>query len=245
MSTINPFIPYPAPTPNPLFLAALIQRIGKILGVIFKRSPKGRETAEEIAERNEAFHLFCDCVDEEAKVVEARILAELDEYAAYLASFNDSEKYPFLKTLSVNTSGLSRQLSIVKLQIPGVISAAVSRRLSDSDQECQTVRLMLAGQEKEQRMKMFLTSILEEAIGKCAELVDSIVTELQDTFLQDLWDGVDRTRRQLEQEEKELRLLNEAQDKAAEALETQRKAELVLACCDLSESIWRDNDGTV
>lgn len=223
--------PFPPKDPGETVIEFL-RKIGKAIRALFT-PPKDKETPEDVAERNRVFQLFCDQVDAEAKQVEKYVIQQLDAYGGYLSALNDSEAYSLLQRYKVNTKILLRQLDFLKMQIPGIIGAEVSRHLSDTDSECLKIRRMLPGAEKEARMQEFLCTIISGALEKCAQTTSTIISQVQGLFVDDLQECLNTSRRQLEQTEAELTEITESAGDAAERERVCAQAKQVVECCEL------------
>lgn len=231
-SIISPIPRIPGPGGS-WIIFEFLKKIGKALGSIFK-SPKKKETPEDVAERNRAFLSFCEEVNKEAKQVEEYVLQQIDEYIRYLDSLNSSGEYPFIQRYRINLRGTLRQVELLKTQIPGIIGNEVSRRLSDTDAECMRVRRMLPGAEKESQMQTLLQSIISSALEKCAATTASVIGEIQDGFIDDLQDCLHTANQQYEKTELELERIKNSEDDIAERVRIRAEAEHVMQCCDLA-----------
>lgn len=195
--------------------------------------PKDKETPEDVAERNRAFQALCDQINDEANQVEAYVIQQLEGYGSYLSALNDSEAYPLLQEYRVNTRMLLQQLDFLKMQIPGIISAEVARRLSDTDAECLKIRRMLPGAEKEVKMREFVRTVINGALEKCAQTTSSIIGQVRDIFIERLQECIDTSRRHLEQTEAELTEITGSAGDAAERERIYAQAHHVAECCEL------------
>lgn len=210
----------------------IFRKIATVIKSLFT-PPKPRETPEDVIERQRAFQNFCDQVHQEASQMEGYVVQELERYGSYLNTMSASEAYSVLKRYHVNTRNLLTQLEILKMQIPGIIRAEVSRRLSDTDGECTRIRRMLPGAEKEAQMHQFLESILSDAMEKCASTTESIMEQIQNLFVDDLQECLNVSRQQLETVERGLTVLSDSTDEAFERMRIQTSAEQVIRCSDL------------
>lgn len=227
---MSSFMPMPSPSPGSIF--KIIRGIAEAIKAFFA-PPKPKESPEDVMERQRAFQFFCDRVHQEAGQVESYVVQQLESYGSYLNALSNSETYDILKRHHVNTRGLLSQLEVLKMQIPGIIRAEVSSHLSDSDGECMRIRRMLPGAEKEVRINRYLESIISVAMEKCASITESIMTQMQDIFIDDLQECLDTSRQQLEAIERGLAGFTEAEDEAVERLRIKAGAEQIIRCSKL------------
>lgn len=204
----------------------------------FLTPPKSKETTEDVAERNRAFHFFCEQVNSEAKYVEEYVLQQLDSYGEFLGGIVEQEAYSFLKEYQIDTKQMLRHLELLKMQIPGIIASEVSRRLSDTDPECIKIRRMLPGAEKEAEMQSFLQKIISDALEKCVLTVENIIEQIQGIFVCDLQDCLNSSRQHLEQTESELNSIANAEDSFLERTCVRMQAELTVKCCDMVSALF-------
>lgn len=230
-------MPMPVP-PSVLFnLFAIIGKVAKALKAFFA-PPKPKESPEDVLERQRAFQLFCNRVHQEASQVEHYVVQQLESYGLYLNAMSGSETYDILKRYHVNTRSLLAQLEVLKMQIPGIVRAEVSSRLSDSDGECMRIRRMLPGAEKEAQMNRYLESIISAALEKCANTTQSIMTQMQNIFVDDLQGCLDTSRQQLEVIERGLAGFTKTADEAAERVRTRTDAEHIIRCSELISELF-------
>lgn len=170
--------------------------------------------------------------------MERYVVQQLDSYGSYLSEMSGSEAYDILKRYHVNTRSLLAQLEVLKMQIPGIVRAEVSTRLSDSDGECMRIRRMLPGAEKEAQMNHYLESIISAALDKCASTTESIMTQMQNIFVDDLQGCLDASRQQLEGIERGLAGFTETADEASERVRTRTDAEHVIQCSKLISDLF-------
>lgn len=237
MNLLDPINPIPpifvdGPTAAAGGLVWLLLKAGKAIKA-WLTPPKDKESPEDVAERNRAFQMFCDRVNDEARQIEVYVIGQLDAYGKYLSTLNGSEEYSFLRRYKVNTRTLLWQLDFLKAQIPGIIGTEVSRRLSDTDAECLKIRRMLPGAEKEAKMQEFLSTIINSALEKCAQTTSAIMEQVQDLFIEDLQECLHTSRRQLDQTEAELAGLTESSGDTAERERICAQAKQVVECCEL------------
>lgn len=204
----------------------------------FFAPPKKNETPDDVAERNRAFQMFCEQVNREAKQVEEYVIQQLNAYGAYLNAVNESEEYSLLKRYKVNMRNLLMQLDFLKGQIPGIINAEVSHRLSDTDGECLRIRRMLPGAEKEAQMQNFLHTIVADAMEKCADTTESIMNQMQEIFVEDLQECLDMAQRQTEKTKSELAGFEDSANEAAERIHVRTKAEQIVRCSELVSGLF-------
>lgn len=225
------------PMPAPFNLFTIIGKFAKAIKAFFA-PPKPKESPEDVMERQKAFQFFCDRVHQEATQVEHYVIQQLEDYGSYLNAMNDSEAYNILKRYHVNTRSLFAQLEVLKMQIPGIIRAEVSSRLSDSDGECMRIRRMLPGAEKEAQMNRYLEAIISAALEKCADTTQSIMVQMQNIFVDDLQGCLDASRQQLESIERGLAGFTETVDEASERVCIQTDAEHIIRCSQLISKLF-------
>ena len=230
-------MPMPVPPIDPSKIIKVIGAIGKAIKALFT-PPKQKESPEDVMERQRAFRFFCDRVHQEAGQVESYVVQQLESYGSYLSMLNDSEAYDILKRYHVNTRALLMQLEVLKMQIPGIVRAEVASRLSDSNGDCMRIRRMLPGAEKEAEMNRYLESILSAALDKCASVTESIMTQMQDLFVDDLQGCLDTSRQQLEGIERGLSRLAETADEVSERVRIRTDAEHIIRCSQLVAELF-------
>lgn len=189
-------------------------------------------------ERQRAFQYFCERVHQEASQVEQYVVRQLDRYGEYLNMPGEFEDDNLLKRYQVNMRSIMAQLEILKTQIPGIIRNEVSARLSDNNSECMRIRRMLPGAEKEAQMNQYLESIISDAVDKCAKTTESIMKQMQNIFVDDLRRCVDFSRKHLEDIERSLSGLTEAEDEVAERVRIRTNAEHIFRCSDLISGLF-------
>lgn len=222
----------PTPPHNPVNIFKIIGKVAKAIKA-FLTPPKQNESPEDVIERQKAFQFFCDRVHQEASQVEQYVVQQLENYGSYLNMLSSLESYDILKKYHVNTRSLLAQLEILKMQIPGIIRTEVSSRLSDNDAECMRIRRMLPGAEKEAQMNHYLESIISAAVDKCAQTTESIMIQMQNTFIDDLQECLDTSRQQLESIERGLSVFTSTADEAVERAKAQAKAEHIIRYSEL------------
>jgi len=204
----------------------------------FFTPPKLTESPEDVMERQRAFLFFCNRVHQEASQVERYVVHQLENYCSYLNAMSSSEEYDILKQYHVNTRSLLAQLDVLKMQIPGIIRAEVSSRLSDSDGECMRIRRMLPGAEKEAQMNHYRDSIISAALDKCASTTEAIMIQMQNIFVEDLQECLDISQQQLKSIERGLAGFTEAADEASERVRIRTDAEHIIQCSQLISKLF-------
>lgn len=230
-------LPLPFPIPGGGGIAGgifsfLLKKAWKIIRD-FMNPPKESETPKEVIACNDAFRIFCQQVNQEAKQIETASLQHLENYCAYLENIDKTSAGGFLKKYKISTRGMVRQMNFLKMQIPGLIGSEVSRRLSDTDAECLQIRKMLPGTEKEAKMQSFMGTVINNAVEKCAQTVASITQELQDSFIDDLQDSLELSKQQLECAENDFKALGDAENDLPSREQVRLKAQQTAECCEM------------
>lgn len=222
--------PIPGPVMDMIPIAIEIaKKAVKCLKALFK-PPKKNETPEDVAERNAAYLQFCELVNREASQTEHRILVLLDESIRYYESLN--EEPAFLRH-KLSTKSVVRQLNLLRQQIPNLIASEVSKRLNDSDPECQQIRRMLPGQEKEARMREFLADILKSAVETCYQTIETVMDAVQEDMCDALESAHENLCAQLEEQKRELLEMLQNQDDPTIRQTVLNRARATLVCCNL------------
>ena len=217
-------LPLPFPIPGGGGIAGgifsfLLKKAWKIIRD-FMNPPKESETPKEVIACNDAFRIFCEQVNQEAKQIETASLQHLENYCAYLENIDKTSAGGFLKKYKISTRGMVRQMNFLKMQIPGLIGSEVSRRLSDTDAECL-------------QMQSFMGIVINNAVEKCAQTVASITQELQDSFIDDLQDSLELSKQQLECAENDFKALGDAENDLSSREQVRLKAQQTAECCEM------------
>ena len=170
--------------------------------------------------------------------MERYVVQQLEDYGSYLNAMSKSEAYSILSRYHVNTRSLFSQLEVLKMQIPGIIRGEVSSHLSAGDGERMKIQKMLPGVEKEAQMKRYFESIISAALEKCANTTQSIMTQMQDIFVDDLQGCLDASRQQLEGIERGLAGFTETTDEAVERVHVRTDAEHIIRCSKLISELF-------
>ena len=220
----SPFPPLtPLPGNDPLIV------LGKAICNFFKSiltPPKKKETPQEALERNRQMREVCDYVNAQAKQTEDAVVAQLNQYNAYLLQISEQQ---FAK-YKVNTTYYSRQIDLLSMQIPGTIASEVSRQLTDSNAEFSRIHRMLPGAEKEAAMQELARHAIQDGCDKCATLARQIFDQIQEGLFTDLQEKMTESKRQLERKNEELAALQATAGDVQKQAELCMNAELVCSC---------------
>lgn len=228
--------PFPPPiTPLPGGLGTLLIKIIKSL---FK-SPKKKETAEDIAARNRVRYEFIDHVNQQAKATEQMVMEQVGAYADYLLKLSQNE----LARYNINTTLFVRQVDLLRMQIPGTIATSVSGRMTDTDAEYRRICNMLPSSEQEKAIQTFSAQIIQEGVEKCAELAQRVFDYIERDLCTALQEKADTAQLQLEQMQQELAQLVQASENQEQQQAIKAKAELITQCCNMTENLFGKEAG--
>lgn len=228
-SSILPFPPGRAP-------GEIIKVVISLIKALLTR-PKQTEAPEDVTARAEQMRAFCDYVNKQAKQTEEAVVAELQHYGNLLVELGQSEKYFFLSQHKINFKNFHRQIDLLIAQIPGLISAEVSRRMTDSDPEFRKIHWMLPGVEKERAIHCFTVSVIQSAVNRSADLAEEIIDGIQSDFLELMEQEQVQAQSQLEFIQQQLSEAKAAVGDIVLQTELQYKAQHIYDCCVLVNTL--------
>lgn len=232
---------YPNPLPVKLPDINKLLAIWNILKGIFS-SPKNKQTdtPNDVSARNQAFIAVSKQIDREAKAVEEYVTSEIEKFSCDLHDFTEDSSH-VLSRYHIRSSQLSRDINHLKQQIPGLIGHEVSRNLSESNPECDRALRMQPGVQKEVAFKTLISSIINKAVDKCAQSVQTVLNDMFEEYTSTINDAIEESVTELHKKAEQLQALEVPLEDKEQREAVILKSMLTVSCCDfLHEAISKE-----